>query len=307
MAEPILFDTDPGADDALMLTMAFGHPKIDVVGLTTVAGNTTVENTTENARRIAALADADIPVVRGAGRPLVSELSTAEWVHGEKGLRGREFLPEVEADEGERHAAQYIVDAAREYGEELTIAAVGPQTNLALALALEPELPDLVGDVYVMGGSTFSGGNVTPAAEANIHNDPEAAARVFQDCEVNLAGLDVTMDATLPFDLADRIEDTHPWKDAVTAWMDYPEGVNDFVEAEGYAVHDAAVTADVIAGVLTYEPYHVEVDTSEGPSRGSTICDFHGIGGEAENAKVATAIDTAAFRECFLESLAGLR
>ncbi len=307
MGQRVLFDTDPGADDALMLTMAFGHPDIDVVGLTTVAGNTTVENTTENARRIAALAGADVPVVKGAGRPLVAELSTAEWVHGEKGLRGRTHLPEADPDVGDRHAAEYIVEAAHEHGDELTVAAVGPQTNLALALALEPDLPDLVGDVYVMGGSTFSGGNVTPAAEANVHNDPEAAARVFQDCEVNLAGLDVTMDATLPFDLGDRIEDTHPWKDAVTAWMDYPEGINDFVEEEGYAVHDAAVTADIIDGVLTYEPYHVEVDTSEGPSRGSTICDYHGIGGEDPNARVATDIDTLAFRECFLESLDGLR
>jgi len=307
MTERVLFDTDPGCDDALMLAMAFGHPDVDVVGLTTVAGNTTVENTTANARAIASFAGAEIPVVRGAGRPLVSDLSTAEWVHGERGLRGRELLPDADGERGDRHAAAHIVAAAREYGADLTIAAVGPFTNFALALALEPDLPEMVGDIYVMGGATLTAGNVTPAAEANVHNDPEAASRVVQDCRANLVGLDVTMEATLPFDLPDYLDDTHPWKGVVSEWLDYPAEVNDFVEDSGYAVHDAAVAADLIGGVLDFEPYHVEVDTSQGPSRGSTICDYHGIGDEAANTDVAVAIDTEGFRECFLESMEGLR
>jgi inosine-uridine nucleoside N-ribohydrolase len=311
MATRVLFDVDPGCDDALMLASALGHPGIEVAGVTTVAGNTTVENATANARSILSFAGAeDIPIARGCERPLVGDLTTAEWVHGPRGLRGRDHLPS-EPPEGtvDVHAAEFIVEAAREHGEDLTIAAVGPQTNLALAVALDPRLPDLVGDIYVMGGATAAPGNVTPAAEANVHNDPEAASRVIQDCGVTLVGLDVTMSATVPADLvADpAVEDR--WSGLLADWLDYPADVADAVTGEGYAIHDAAVAADLAADdpVLTAEPYHVEIDSSAGPARGATICDYHGVGGVDPNARVAVDIDVAGFREYVREGVRRLR
>jgi inosine-uridine nucleoside N-ribohydrolase len=308
MATRVLFDTDPGCDDALMLASALGHPGIEVAGVTTVAGNTTVEHATANARSILAAAGAeDVPVARGCERPLVGDLTTAEWVHGPRGLRGREHLPAAPAEgTADAHAAEFIVETARESDGDLTIAAVGPSTNLALAVALEPRLPDLVEDIYVMGGATAVPGNVTPAAEANVHNDPEAASRVVQDCGVDLVGLDVTMSATVPTDLFGGSGVGDRWAALLADWLDYPEEVADTVEGEGYAVHDAAVAADAVADVLTFEPYHVEVDTSAGPSRGATICDYRGVGGRDANARVAVDIDVSAFRHYVREGIAGL-
>jgi len=151
MNQKVLFDVDPGCDDAIMLAMALGLDDVEVVGLTTVCGNTTVNNTTWNTLSILELGGYDVSVARGCGRPLVDELSTAEWVHGEDGIRGE--MPDPAADTVPAHGAEFIVEQARKHREDLVVAAVGPLPNLATALALEPDLPEMVGDIYLMGGS----------------------------------------------------------------------------------------------------------------------------------------------------------
>ncbi|GAA0306330.1 nucleoside hydrolase [Halarchaeum salinum] len=301
MARKVLFDTDPGCDDAVMLAAALGHAAIDVVGVTTVCGNTTVENTTHNARAILELGGYDVPVARGCARPLVDELATAEWIHGGGGIRGD--LPYPSGNIGDEHAADVIVRQAREHGDDLTIAAVGPLTNLALALAKEPTLPEIVDDIYVMGGAALAGGNVTPVAEANFHNDPAAASRVVQDAHPRMVGLDVTNDATIPFERIESYEERGGVFETIAAWLRYPADAID-VDETGPSIHDAAVLADLVdPDTLDFADYYCEIDTSGGPSHGSVVCDQHGVYDEAPNTAVALDIDDARYREVVDEGL----
>lgn len=330
MATKVLIDTDPGVDDAIALTTALGHPDLSVIGLTTVAGNTTLANTTRNALSILTMAGrTDVPVAAGCERPLVGDLTTAEWVHGEGGLRGD--LPAPEAAPVDAHAADFIADAAREHGDDLVVVGIGPPTNLALALAREPDLPSRVSDIYLMGGAFRGPGNVTPAAEANFHNDPEAASRVVEDGSPRLVGLDVTEQATVPRervrrhggDLGNQTpddrgdqnpndcgdqppDDRGPVEDGplatVDEWLNYPDESLDFRPDGAHVVHDTAVVADVAADVLEFDRYAVEVDTTDGPSRGASVADLRDVTGHAPNAWVATDIDVQTYRDVVIEN-----
>lgn len=301
MAQEVLFDVDPGCDDAIMLAMALGLEEIDVVGITTVCGNSTVDNTTENALSILEAAGRpDIPVSKGCARPLEGELETAEWVHGADGIRGE--LQSPAGSTTDAHAAHHIVDAAREFGSDLTIAAVGPLPNLALALALEPDLPDIVGEIYLMGGAALTIGNATPMAEANFRNDAVAASRVIQDADPKHVGLDVTNYATVPPEQVREYQAESGGRGLIGDWLDYPESVVDLGEG-GPAIHDAAVVADIVEDVLEYERYYCEVDTTGGPSHGATVCDANGVLEHQPNTDVAVDIDVETFRESLIEGV----
>jgi len=302
MPQKLLLDVDPGCDDAVMVAMALGAADVEVVGLTTVAGNSTVDNTTHNALAILELFDrTDVPVARGAGGPINGELTTAEWVHGPDGIRGD--LPEPSAEPVDAHAVEFMTEQAREHGSDLTIAAVGPLTNLATALVCEPSLPEMVADIYLMGGAAMTVGNATPMAEANFHNDPVAARRVVAAAEPRMVGLDATDDATVPLSLVEEYSRAEPPLYTVGAWLDYPAEVRQFGDTEHPAVHDAAVLAHLLEGVLTFEPYHLEVDTTEGPCRGAVVCDKYGVLETEPNADVAVDVDTAAFRRVLRETV----
>lgn len=298
----VFFDVDPGCDDAVMLAMALGLDDVEVVGVSTVCGNTTVDNATRNALSILELADrGDVPVSKGAHRPLVDDLETAEWVHGEDGIRGEMPVPSGETTGA--YGAEAIVDAAREHGEDLAVAAVGPLPNLAMALAIEPRLPDIVGDIYLMGGAALTGGNATPAAEANFHNDPHAASRVVQDAHPRLVGLDVTDRATVTPETVAEYRASEGALGVVGAWLDYPDEVVDLSADGGPSIHDAAVVADIAGDVLTYEPYPLEVDVSGGPSHGAVVTDRHGVTGRDPSAEVAVDVDVPAFRDLLREGV----
>jgi inosine-uridine nucleoside N-ribohydrolase len=193
MSHKIILDTDPGIDDAMAIFFAFQHPDIDVLGLTTVYGNVPVDMAAQNAITLCDIADKNIPVCKGVARPWVGPKSTyAHFVHGDDGFGNINFPP-AKGELDPRSSAQFIVDMARKYPGEITIVAIGPLGNLALALRLEPELPKLIKAVSIMGGAAFVPGNVTPVAEANIWNDAHAAAIVFDaDWQLNMFGLDVT-------------------------------------------------------------------------------------------------------------------
>lgn len=303
MTRKVLFDTDPGCDDAVMLAMALGHEDLEIVGLSTVCGNSTVANTTRNALAVLEHGGFDVPVARGCGRPLVDELATAEWVHGEGGLRGD--LPEPTTEPIDQHGADFIVDRARDHGQELTVAAVGPLTNLALALAKEPALPEMVDEIYLMGGAAFESGNVTPVAEANFHNDPAAASRVIQDGETKMVGLDVTNGASPAPETVDAYADRGGGFGVVADWIGYPDAALG-VGQDALAVHDAAVVADLIdPDVLTFEEYFCEVDTTGGPSHGAVVCDRYGIRDAAPNTSVAVELDVERYRSVFESAIEG--
>lgn len=195
MPESILIDTDPGIDDAMAILFALKSPELDVIALTTIFGNHYVDITTRNALRLLEHADReDIPVARGASAPLTREYGgPPTFVHGNDGLGDAGLTDEPESEAAHTRAAQFIVEAIMSRPGKLTLVPIGPLTNIAMALKLEPRIVQATNRVVLMGGTVFAPGNVSPVAEANIHNDPEAAAIVLgAGWQVVMVGLDVT-------------------------------------------------------------------------------------------------------------------
>lgn len=193
MAQKVLIDTDPGIDDAMAILMAFAHPDLDVIGLTSVFGNVHVPIATRNALALVDIAGADCPVAEGAAAPLVQPLNPpAYFVHGDDGF-GNSGVVSSTRQPDLRSAARFIVDEINQAPGEVHLCPVGPLTNIALALRLDPSIAGKVAGVTIMGGAVECQGNVTEFAEANIWNDPHAAGEVLSaDWPVTLVGLDVT-------------------------------------------------------------------------------------------------------------------
>lgn len=302
-ARPVIIDCDPGVDDALAILFAAGSPELDVLALTTVAGNQTLEKTTRNASHIAALAGRhDLPVAAGCERPLVRELVTEPTVHGETGLG--DLVPEDGAPVVADHAVDLIVDLVRASPGEITLLPIGPLTNLALALRREPRLPSLVREVVLMGGSA-SRGNVTPAAEFNIFVDPEAAAAVFAaPWPLTMVGLDLTHQAQATAAVVERV-------------AALPGGAGRFATRllrfaartyprEGFAgppMHDACAVARVLAPELVAcRPARVVVETAGRYTAGMTVTDLAPAGGTTT--QVALHLDVPGFWDRVLAALA---
>jgi inosine-uridine nucleoside N-ribohydrolase len=271
----IIIDTDPGIDDAMAIFYALASPELDVVGLTTVFGNAYVEACTENALNLLHIAGRpDIPVAQGAGRPLYGTFrGPADHVHGADGAANL-FLPPAPNRPIDRHAVQFIIDTVMASPGEITLAPVGPLTNIALALLQEPRLAANLAGIVLMGGNAFCPGNTTPAAEANILNDPEAADIVLgADCPVVMAGLDVTEATFLTGEQIDAIATVdNPRARHASAILPLYRSFNQ-TEAgqDGIFVHDSTVISYLLA------PQHyrsvdlpVRVDTGHGVGRGKT-------------------------------------
>jgi inosine-uridine nucleoside N-ribohydrolase len=203
----VIFDTDPGVDDAMALYFALAHPDIEVVGITTTFGNVTVQQAATNALDLCALAGRQIPVTQGVARPWVKPgEAPPAYIHGADGLGNLPQRMAVAEQLDPRSSAQFIVDMARANPGQITLVAVGPLGNLSLALRLEPDLPRLLKQVILMGGTVLEPGNVSPVAEANIWNDPHAADQVFTaGWPLTMVGLDVTHRLVLPVTLFERI------------------------------------------------------------------------------------------------------
>ena len=305
---PIVLDCDPGHDDAVAMLLAVASPEVELVGVTTVAGNQTLEKTTANAIRVLELVGrGDVPIAEGAERPLVRERHVAAHVHGESGLDGPELPPARGRPVG-RHAVDFLADAIRERDGRLTLVPTGPLTNVALLLALHPDArPERI---VLMGGAVGEG-NRTPAAEFNVWADPEAAHRVFS------SGLDVTM---VPLDATHqalvRPEDAEELRAAGRIGRFVAELVDFYArfhrqlypELGGSPMHDPLALAHVVRpGLLEVRPAHVEVDLGRGPSYGRTNVDWRGRhDGREPNAHVGLAVDAPAFRALLLERIASL-
>lgn len=208
----VIFDTDPSVDDAMALCFAMAHPRIELLGITTVYGNVTVEQATTNALYLTELAGCSIPVAQGAAQPLLKHgEAPPDFIHGADGLgnlSSRHVVSDKKSDP--RSAAQFIVDMARALPGHVTLVPVGPLTNIAAALALEPKLPQLIKSIVLMGGSVKEGGNVSPVAEANIWNDPHAADRVFTaGFDLTMVGLDVTYQVVVPVAMFEKFAAQH--------------------------------------------------------------------------------------------------
>jgi inosine-uridine nucleoside N-ribohydrolase len=306
---PVLVDCDPGQDDALALLLALASPELEVLGVTTVAGNQTLPKVTANAIRVLELAGrGDIPVAAGADRPLARELVTAADAHGESGLDGPE-LPPARARPVDLHAVDLLAQRVLAADGSVTLVALGPLTNVALLLAERPRAAAALDRVVLMGGA-IAEGNMTAAAEFNVWVDPEAAARVFASgLDVTMVGLDVTNRAVLTRDHAERLRPQGPVGAAVAAMLDfYGAFYARAYDHGGCPVHDAVAVARVVRPELVRTaPRHVEVDTSSGLCRGRTVVDTRRRTALPEpNAQVAVEVDVPAFVALLLERLGQL-
>lgn len=316
----LIIDTDPGVDDAFAICLAAASPEAELRAVTTTFGNVDLATTTANARRVLGLLGRDdVPIGRGAEVPLVHPVSErAEHVHGDDGLGGCSgaFTPLAPEPVGR---AQDVLAATLEAAREpVTLAAIGPLTNVALLLATRPDLADRIGRLVVMGGS-LGGGNVTRAAEFNVWSDPEAARRVLVE-EPALHGLAVTL---VPLDLTHAVGVDHDWLTALAdagpvgaalaaTRLDYVERVRRG-EAAGeagpgrVAIHDAlALLEAIVPGTLATVPLDLEVDTSLGPARGAVLADRRGSPGPVRVALPVTpggATDAEAVRTELLDRL----
>jgi inosine-uridine nucleoside N-ribohydrolase len=303
---PVLIDCDPGQDDALALLLALGSPEVRVLGVTTVAGNQTLDKTTANALRVLELASReDIPVAAGADGPLTGELVVAADAHGETGLDGVD-LPPPSTEPVADHAVDFLAAVLEGSEEPVTLVPLGPLTNVALLLARHPEAAGQIERIVLMGGAIREG-NQTPSAEFNVWIDPEAAARIFESgLDLTMVGLDVTNKAVLRNEDAASLRGSGPVGDAAAAMLEFYLGFyNEAYEHGGAPIHDALAMAYVFRPeLLTVEDRHVVVDTTSGPCRGRTVVDMRRrTKGPAPNAHVAVDVDVDGFRALLLDRL----
>ena len=298
MPTSIILDCDPGIDDALAIAFAHGHPDLDLVGITTVAGNVGLAKTTANALAVCEyVGAAGTPVTAGCAGPLLRPALDARKVHGESGLGGA-VLPAAAASPAPGHAIDYIIETVRAAPGRITLVATGPLTNIALAVKREPRLADWVREFVIMGGSAGRG-NTTPAAEYNIWADPEAAAVVFRaGWTVVMLGLDVTLKTGASPAVLERMRDLGPF--GTELLLPALEQYKSVSGPSGPPVHDVCAVAWVAQpGLFGLVPARVQVETAGQLTSGMTVTDFQapGVGVEANggNARVAMSIDVDAF------------
>jgi len=296
MGDRLLVDTDTASDDAMALVLAARSDRVAIEAVTTVAGNVPLDRATENAKYTLDLAGADATVHEGADGPLVKGFETAEDVHGAGGMGG-DLVPETDIPSGEGHAAERIVERARAEPGDITLVCLGPLTNVALALALEPDLNDYLDSVWIMGGAANTLGNVTPAAEFNFWVDPDAAKRVLADLDATLVdwGLCVR-DGQLPSATAERIVER--------------AGESRFAElfaavspppAEGVVHPDAVAVATLLEPDLVESSgtYHVDVNERAGMTRGYSLVDERGVLDAPARTRVIESIDADGYAGLF--------
>jgi inosine-uridine nucleoside N-ribohydrolase len=306
---PVLVDCDPGQDDAIALLLALASPELELLGVTTVAGNQTLDKVAANAIRVLELAGrGDVPVAAGADRPLARELFTAADAHGETGLDGPE-LPPARGRALDQHAVDFLAERILGADEPVTLVALGPLTNLALLLAERPEAAARLDRIVLMGGA-IAEGNMTASAEFNVWVDPEAAARVFESgLDVTMVGLDVTNRAVLTLEHADRLRPQGPIGAAVAAMLDfYGAFYRQAYDHGGCPVHDAVAVAHLVRPQLLRTLHRrVEVDASSGLCRGRTVVDMRRRTVLPDpNAQVAVDVDVPAFVALLMDRLGQL-
>lgn len=291
---PLLIDTDPGVDDALALLMAFNDPRHEVVGLTIAAGNVGLKHTVANALKLCEVANIDAPVFAGCPGPLLHPAPDAGYVHGQDGFGDVGYEPARRTAEAE-HAAQAILRLSHEHAGKLLLVALGPLTNVALALKLDPTLPERVARVVVMGGAVTGHGNITPAAEFNVYFDPEAAHIVFEAFpQIDLADWEGTIAHGL---LHDRVLE---WLAADSQRARFYEGISKktrewSADRRGEYWH----SADALAMAFALEPdgtvedvrRPVVVELGHGHARGMTVVDWNRQSGQADRFRILMRYD----------------
>jgi inosine-uridine nucleoside N-ribohydrolase len=322
-AKKIIFDTDPGTDDALALMLALHSPELDVRAITVVPGNVTASQGLENALRMVSLANrCDIPVAAGAQHPLFQKLITAEFWHGKNGLANIE-LPASKCKVDARFGPDLIIQLVHAAPHEITLVPVGPLTNIALAVEKDPSIVPLVKEVILMGGS-IKGGNVNASAEANIYNDPEAAQIVFQaGWPVTMVGLDVGDKTLFSQKYLDQLSQTHgPVNDFIVAVAKYLIGLAVPFGMAGSPMYDPLAVGVAIDATLVKAPeMHVDVETRGEFTRGETVANrngyvernvlhgdhymIEGVDKVTPNAKVCIDVEADRFLQLYVSRIKG--
>ena len=307
----IIIDTDPGQDDAVAILLALASPELEVLGITAVAGNVPLALTERNARKICELGGRpEVKVYAGAARPMVRGLVTAEDVHGKTGLDGPE-LPEPGMPLQEQHAVDFIVETLmREQGGSVTLCPLGPLTNIALALEREPDIVPRIREIVLMGGGFFEGGNVTPAAEFNIHVDPHAADVVLKSgIPIVMIPLDCTHKALTTARRVAAFRDLGTRPGVATAEM--LEFFERFDEnkygTDGGPLHDPCVIAYLLKPELfSGRHINVTVETASELTMGMTVADWWGVTGRPKNVTYMRDVDHDGFFQLLVERIGRL-
>ena len=307
MPTPIILDCDPGHDDALAILLANANPNVELLAITTVGGNQTVEKCTLNARRICSVAGiTGVPIAAGAAGPLRGDLHIGEYVHGVSGLDGPAFADPT-VPQSDEHAVELIARLLKEHPKPVTLVPVGPLTNIALLLTEHPDVVDNIREIVIMGGSTERG-NDTPYAEFNIKVDPEAADIVFRSgLPVTMCGLNVTHQALATPDVLGRLRDLGtPMGDLCVELLTFFSA--SYLRTWGFTsppLHDPVAVARVIdPSLVECLPEPVVIETEGRYTRGATVVDLHHLSGDPDNALVAMRLDTDRFWDLMIEAIA---
>ncbi|MBN1450390.1 MAG: nucleoside hydrolase [Anaerolineales bacterium] len=307
MKKRIIIDTDPGIDDSLAILLALASPEIQLEGLTVVHGNCSAEQGTRNALSILELAGAShIPVAKGCELPLVQPSLLAPETHGNTGL-GYANLPEPGSRPILQHGCDFLIDKIMSNPGEITLVAIGPLTNVALAIRKDPRIIEAVKEVFIMGGAMRHEGNTTPLAEFNTYVDPHAAHIVYHSgMPITLTPLDVTYECIL---LAEDVARLQKIKSPIAPFIAdstrfYMEFHDEYQGIQGCVINDPLTLALTFTPDLcNYEEYYVDVDISGGVSMGKTFADFFGMTGKPANMKVALGVRARDFIDLFVERI----
>jgi len=306
---PFILDCDPGHDDALAIIVGLVRPELQLLAVTTVAGNAGLAATTRNALRVLTLVGrTEIPVAAGAAGPLIRPLHVASNVHGASGLEGAD-LPEPALGPRPEGAVELIRSILLAAHDPVTIAAVGPLTNVALLLRTHPELTERIASVRIMGGA-ITEGNTTASAEFNIWQDPEAA-RIVLECgrPITLMTLDVTHQALFGAQDVARLDALGTRVGTVFADLlrYFAQFHAERYGWDGSPIHDAVTVAHLaLPDLVRTLPYRVDVETTGDLTRGRTVVDLHGLTKLPPNADVGVAIDRPRFIDLLVEAVAAV-
>lgn len=301
----VIIDVDTGIDDAIGLLLAAKSGQADIVGITTVNGNTSLEQATINTTKVAKLLDRDdIKIVQGASRPLLREPFFEVSVHGNDGIGGALQDMKVEIkDEG--FAPDFIIEQAQLHKGELTIILLAPLTNMALAIRKEPRLKDWVKELVIMGGAVSCPGNITPTAEYNMYIDPEAAKIVLHaGIPITLVGLDVTRNTLLTEADITKMRSSEISEFVKDSTVHYMNRHFELTGNRACAMHDPlAVGVALDKSLVRTERHFIDVETNSDLCDGQTICDFKNWTKKEPNVEVCLEVDSERFIATLVETL----
>lgn len=289
----IILDCDPGHDDAIAILLAGSNPEINLLGVTVVAGNQTLEKTANNALKVVQWLGLDIPVFKGCPGPMVRKQMIADDIHGKTGLDGHDF-GEIKIKLQEDHAVNFIIDTILNSKEKITVVTCGPMTNLAMALRLEPKIKENIEEIVLMGGA-YTFGNVSPAAEFNIIADAEAAYVCFTaGLPITMMGLDVTRKVQVLPEVVERMDkiSNKAAEMFVNLMKFFNKSQKEVFGWDGGPLHDPLTVAYLIdPSVVTLKKMNTRIDIRSTDSYGRTNCDYFDYLGLEKNSNVAIDVD----------------